>query len=59
VIRELERQFKVEINASDMIQARHYSGYFKNDHLIRALEYVCTPMNLNYQVSRGNIIRFY
>jgi len=59
VIRELERQFKVEINASEIVQSRHYSGYFKNDHLDSALEYVCTPMNLKYQVTRGNHIRIY
>jgi ferric-dicitrate binding protein FerR (iron transport regulator) len=57
VIKELERQFNVEIVASGPIQARHYSGYFKNDHLGRALEYVCTPMNLKHQASGGNTIR--
>jgi len=59
VIKELERQFNVEISASDDIQSRHYSGYFKNDQLVSALEYVCTPMNLKYQVNRGNSIRIY
>jgi ferric-dicitrate binding protein FerR (iron transport regulator) len=59
VIRELERQFNVKIATSSAILARHYSGYFKNDHLGRALEYVCTPMNLRYQSSGGNTIRIY
>jgi ferric-dicitrate binding protein FerR (iron transport regulator) len=59
VLKEFERQFNLKVSASAIIQSRHYSGYFRNDSLIQALEYICTPMNLNYQISKGNIIHIY
>lgn len=59
VLKELERQFNVQVNTSENIKTRHYSGYFRNDDLTEALEYICTPMDLNYDVNEKNIIRIY
>ena len=59
VLKEFERQFNVKINVSDIIAARHYSGYFRNDNLAEALGYICTPMNLHYSISKDNSIRIY
>lgn len=54
VIEELERQFDVDIFI-DGDTNRFYTGYFSNKNLNNALELVCLPMNLNWQVN-GNII---
>ena len=59
VIKEIERQFNVKVYTSDIIKERHYSGYFRNDDLVGALDYICTPMNLKYKISKGNTIRIY
>lgn len=54
VIEELERQFDVDIFI-DGDTSRFYTGYFSNKYLNDALELVCLPMNLTWQVN-GNII---
>jgi len=59
VLKELERQFNVQVNTSATIESRHYSGYFRNDDLTQALEYICSPMDLNYDMNEKNLIRIY
>jgi ferric-dicitrate binding protein FerR (iron transport regulator) len=54
VIEELERQFDVDIFI-DGNTNRFYTGYFSNKSLNNALELVCLPMNLKWQVN-GNMI---
>lgn len=55
VIEELERQFDVDIFI-DGDTNRFYTGYFSNKNLNNALELVCLPMNLNWQVNENMII---
>ncbi len=54
VIKEIERQFNVEIN-SNSSEKRYYSGYFNNKDLNDALKLVCIPMELTYTVN-GKLI---
>lgn len=54
VIKEIERQFNIEIN-SNSTDKRFYSGYFNNKDLNDALRLVCIPMDLTYTVN-GKLI---
>jgi hypothetical protein len=50
----LERQFDVDVFI-DGDTNRYYTGYFNNKNLNGALELICIPMNLEWQVN-GNMI---
>lgn len=52
---EIERQYQVKIEASG-IEKRFYTGAFTNKDLNEALETVCIPMNLKYDIRKGNKI---
>lgn len=52
---EIERQYQVEIEATG-IEKRFYTGAFTNKDLTEALETVCIPMNLKYDIRKGNKI---
>lgn len=49
VFKELERQFDVTISHPD-IDDRVYTGCFNTANLQQALDMVCLPMKLNYQI---------
>ncbi|WP_323758245.1 FecR family protein [Roseivirga sp.] len=51
VFEELERQYDVnlEFDIND-IQDRTYTGYFNNKNLTEALQLVCSPMGLHFQI---------
>ena len=49
---EVSRQFDVTIKADGVDPTvRNYTGFFKRDHLVQALDLVCIPMELTYQIS--------
>jgi transmembrane sensor len=50
---EIERQFKVSIETKDL-ERRFYTGSFSNKNLIEALNIVCIPMNLKYEIKGRN-----
>lgn len=50
---ELERQYHVTVDVTG-IGERYYTGAFDNKNLIEALETVCIPMNLSYDIQKGN-----
>jgi len=53
VFQELERQFDLTIKHEGFDpSSRFYSGYFTTHSLNHALELVCLPMNLNYEVNQ-------
>lgn len=56
IFEEIERQFDVKITTTDM-ENRFYTGGFTNKNLTEALEMVCLPMQLDYEIKNGNIIR--
>lgn len=52
VLDELSRQFNVTINQQGLRpESRNYTGFFKNKNLPQALDLVCIPMGLTYQIS--------
>jgi len=52
VLDELSRQFNVTINLQGFKpESRNYTGFFKNKDLPQALDLVCIPMGLTYQIS--------
>lgn len=50
VLDEIERQFGVSINASG-IKDRHFTGSFYRGNLQEALEIVCIPMELTFEIT--------
>ena len=55
IFEEIERQFNVSISAQG-IEGRFYTGSFTNNKLAEALEMVCLPMDLDYEIKNGNKI---
>ena len=52
VMDEIERQFKVKINAPDL-KDKFYTGRFSNKNLEKALQLVCIPMNLTFEIENS------
>jgi transmembrane sensor len=50
---EIERQFKVSIETKGL-EERFFTGSFSNKNLIEALNVVCIPMNLKYEIKERN-----
>lgn len=50
VLEEIERQFNITIESS-VNNERLYTGYFKNNNLVTALENVCVPMSLQFEIT--------
>ncbi|NOU16749.1 MAG: FecR family protein [Bacteroidales bacterium] len=52
VLDELSRQFNVTISIQGFKpETRNYTGFFKSKNLSQALDLVCIPMGLTYQIS--------
>jgi ferric-dicitrate binding protein FerR (iron transport regulator) len=56
VFKELERQFNVTFTLPDIHQ-KHYTGGFSNRNLVDALDVVCIPMGLNYEIGSNSKIQ--
>ena len=56
VFAELERQFEVKIKWPGELANREYTGFFKSGDLNAALEAVCWPMNLKFEVDGKRVI---
>ncbi len=52
VFSEMERQFDVQISTADL--DRHFSGAFSHRDLNQALDQVCKPMKLQYELTETN-----
>jgi len=50
---EIERQFDVRITAKG-INNRFFTGTFKNTNLSEALETICSVMDLDYEIKKGD-----
>ncbi|HEY4786843.1 MAG TPA: FecR domain-containing protein [Bacteroidales bacterium] len=55
VIHELERQFNVNVVASD-VENRNFTGCFFKNNLQQALKLVCDPMQLSYAVDGNKVL---
>jgi ferric-dicitrate binding protein FerR (iron transport regulator) len=61
VLNEIERQFdvKIEVQGFDPVD-RLYSGYFTNEQIRNALDLVCVPMGLIYEMDyKAGVVRVY
>lgn len=56
VIKELERQFDIQLNVKGNIDDRFYSGYFNKNNLKESLQMVFVPMGLNFEIKNGEVI---
>ncbi|MEP1033814.1 FecR domain-containing protein [Ekhidna sp.] len=54
VLREVERQFDVEVTLPDTIDYM-FNGYFTNKNIESALEMVCLPLGLAYEKTSQNV----
>jgi ferric-dicitrate binding protein FerR (iron transport regulator) len=52
VFHELERQFAVKIEFPDN-ENRVFNGYFSNKNLEQALQMVCDPMDLKFEIKQN------
>ncbi|HEX3009907.1 MAG TPA: FecR family protein [Bacteroidales bacterium] len=56
VFKEIERQFNVTFIIPDLSD-KFYTGGFSNKNLVEALDVVCIPMELNYEIGTNSKIR--
>jgi transmembrane sensor len=56
VIKELERQFDIQLNVTGNIEDRFYSGFFNKNNLQEALQLVFVPMGLHFEIKNGEVI---
>ncbi len=49
VLFAFKKHYHIEIRSEDL-SGRHYTGYFPHDDMNKALELICTPMNLRYKI---------
>jgi len=55
VFDELSRQFNVSVEIGIIeVEDRMYTGFFKKDQVRKALDLVCIPMGLTYQISEDS-----
>jgi ferric-dicitrate binding protein FerR (iron transport regulator) len=61
VFDEFERQFNVKVKVQGFNpQSRLYTGYFSNNSIAVALELVCLPMGLSYEIDKAKgLVRVY
>ncbi|MEQ8703008.1 MAG: FecR domain-containing protein [Phaeodactylibacter sp.] len=56
VFTELERQFEVKVKLPDDLADREYTGFFESGDLNAALEAICWPMDLTFEVNGKRVI---
>lgn len=56
VFGEIERQFNVNFVVTKQMNDKYYSGSFTNKNLVNALDVVCIPMELNYEIGSNSKI---
>ena len=59
VFEEFERQFNVRLKINADINNRIYSGYFNKVDKVKALELICLPMNLQFEIQNNNTVIIY
>jgi ferric-dicitrate binding protein FerR (iron transport regulator) len=56
VFGELERQFEVKVKLPKELADREYTGFFESGDLNAALEAICWPMGLTFELNAGKVI---
>jgi len=56
VLKELERQYNVTLDYDEKeLKNRVYTGYFSNTDITEAIQFICIPMGLQYEIDGDNI----
>ncbi len=55
IFEEVERQFNVTVDATG-VDKRFFTGTFSNKNLDEALDIICTPMELNYEIKQDKTV---
>lgn len=55
VVAELQRQYNININASEQILNRRFSGVFTHDNLQQALSQIAVPLQLNFEINDKDV----
>ncbi len=56
VFSEMERQFSITIDRTQIDETREFIGFFAHQELDKALYQVCAPMNIQYEVNENTVI---
>ncbi|KAA3616755.1 MAG: FecR family protein [Flavobacterium sp.] len=56
VLKELERQFDIEISGAETNSNTLFTGSFNNENLETALQAVTIPLNLSYTINGKNVV---
>jgi transmembrane sensor len=56
IFNEIERQFNITFVTSLSLDKMHFTGSFSNKNLADALDIVCIPMGLTYEIGRNDKI---
>ena len=59
VLEEFERQFDVRVQINGDVNDRVYSGYFDKVDMVKALELICLPMDLQFEIQSNKTIVIY
>ena len=60
VIKELERQYDIDIKANQEINERLYTGFFfGNDTLVKSLDIVFSPMGLKHEIGQNKKVKIF
>ena len=55
VFSELERQYNITLQHTDVNISRAYSGAFQHQDLKSALDRICQPMNIDYTIKKNKV----
>ncbi|HEY9123469.1 MAG TPA: FecR family protein [Bacteroidales bacterium] len=56
IFEEIERQFNVNFALPDDVESKYFTGGFSNKNLVDALDIVCIPMGLTYEIGANGYI---
>ncbi len=59
VLEEVKRQHNISITANKIDISTLFTGTFNNNNLKLALESICTPLHLSYEIKKGNEVLLY
>lgn len=57
VILSLENQFDIKFNRGNIDEKLRFTGSYSNDNIELALKTIFVPMEINYKVLKGNVIK--
>jgi ferric-dicitrate binding protein FerR (iron transport regulator) len=56
VLKELERQFPIKVTVGKVVPDHRFSGTFTHTSLELALQAICGPLHLNYEINKNGTV---